>query len=422
MNNSGMDPAASGTQQREQRLLAAIVFTDVVGFSKLASKNEARVYVALQRDMGVMSDLCRAHGGTVVNTMGDGMLMCFPSAVDALAGALEIQRTLANQSKSLPASDVLHHRIGVHLGDVIMSGDNVFGDGVNTAARLQNDARPDSIWFSKTVWEVVKNKIKFEARYVGKRMFKNLGEPVEVWEIPPITEAHAQRLAEAAGYGVPQQQSAQEGATGGKALFLVLISVVMVSSLIFFGMKLRPAQVAPPPVDNATVVATEEGADAAPVEPPSAGDSGQQPNGETALTAEQFASRMTDLRSRYAFAEISTFLAGEGSALPNAQRLRDQYGELAQMRAWLEAELAASTPANMVAVSMSFGDATIYAASGGNAFYRVGMNDWQPFQYTQLQPGDFRALASTLAQQPKSGRVEPRAERWIGIFSAEYGL
>src|SRR5580693_5169986 len=102
-----MDPIDTDAQPKEQRILAAIVFTDVVGFSKLAAQNEARVYTALQRDMGVITSLCRAHSGQVLNTMGDGMLLCFTSAVDAMSCALEIQRTLYAQAKTLPASDIL---------------------------------------------------------------------------------------------------------------------------------------------------------------------------------------------------------------------------------------------------------------------------------------------------------------------------
>src|SRR5580700_8552947 len=111
-----MDPAGTDAQAKEQRILAAIVFTDVVGFSKLAAQNEARVYTCLQRDMGVITSLCRAHSGQVLNTMGDGMLLCFSSAVDAMSCAMEIQRTLHAQAQTLPITDVLHHRIGVHLG------------------------------------------------------------------------------------------------------------------------------------------------------------------------------------------------------------------------------------------------------------------------------------------------------------------
>src|SRR5471032_1346700 len=177
-----MDPLATDDQPKEQRMLAAIVFTDVVGFSKLAATNEARVYTSLQRDMGVITSLCRAHSGQVLNTMGDGMLLCFTSAVDAMSCAVEIQRTLLSQSQTLPASDVLHHRIGVHLGDIIMSGDNVFGDGVNIAARLQAEAKPDGICFSKTVHEVIKNKLKIDAQYLAPRQLKNIGR-VEIWQI-----------------------------------------------------------------------------------------------------------------------------------------------------------------------------------------------------------------------------------------------
>jgi class 3 adenylate cyclase len=234
-----MDPSVTDPQTREARMLAAIVFTDVVGFSKLASQNEARVYVALQRDMAIMTNLCRAHGGQVLNTMGDGMLLCFSSAVDAMGCAVEIQRTFFSQAQTLPSVEILHHRIGVHLGDVIMNGDNVFGDGVNVAARLQTLALPDAVCFSHTVYEVVKNKLKIDANYLGPRQLKNLVEPVRVWQVPPMGDTR-QMLADAQTAAVAAQSEETSGGVKGlKAGALVATSLAMVGLLVFGFIRLK---------------------------------------------------------------------------------------------------------------------------------------------------------------------------------------
>ncbi|MEZ0327704.1 MAG: adenylate/guanylate cyclase domain-containing protein, partial [Fimbriimonas sp.] len=357
-----MDPTLADDSPKEQRLLAAIVFTDVVGFSRLAAKNEARVYVSLQRDMGVMQDLCRAHGGQVLNTMGDGMLLCFPSAVDAMAAAVEMQRTLAAQAQSLPPTDVLHHRIGVHLGDVIVKGDNVFGDGVNTAARLQNDARPDSIWYSQTVNEVIKNKLKIDAKYIGKRQFKNLGEPVSVWEIPPVAESRAQLEADAIGLGAPGMLQEPEGVGGGKAFLVVLASVIMVGSAVFLFTRINTSNIKDKPKVKSNVNKP------APVQPETVSTTGETATSASTgtttaptITTSDAQKRIDDLKRSYAFAEIADYLMAEGRVLPDAGAMHDKYWKLAQMRAWMEAAIQASTGSDMIQAQLSIGAADIYS-------------------------------------------------------------
>ena len=129
--------------------------------------------------------------------MGDGMLMRFPSANQALACALEVQRVLHEQSKRLEHRDVLAHRIGVHLGDVVTTQNDVYGDGVNVAARLQAEAKPGSVYISRTVYDVVKGKMKFPAICVGPRHLKGISEPVVVWEIPAIQRQELEKRNEA---------------------------------------------------------------------------------------------------------------------------------------------------------------------------------------------------------------------------------
>ncbi len=413
MNNNGMDPALSEQVAREQRLLAAIVFTDVVGFSRLASQNEARVYVALQRDMAVMTGLCRSHGGQVLNTMGDGMLMCFTSAVDAMSCAVEVQRTLHAQSQSLPVTDVLHHRIGVHLGDIILKGDNVFGDGVNVAARLQTEARPDSVCFSSTVYEVVKNKLKFDAKYVGKRQLKNLGEPVQVWEVPPITEATARAQAERLEHAVAAEQKAQEGLSGIKGAALILVSLFLLGGLVFGISKLnvpkqasvrktRPAAVVPSGVPSTPPAAQAQPAASTPAQ----------------MTPDQAAQRSEELKRSYQFAAIVTFLQSEGRVMPDSSGLLVTYGKLAELRGWMEASLLASNAADQVRVDLSSGRAEIYSTPQGPLIQNNG-GGYSPLDIQRLSPSDFALLAGALDAWPASQK-NPSFADWINAFKAEY--
>jgi len=167
-----------------QRTLAAIVFTDTVGFSKLMSKDEERTLRLVARDLEHMKAVCGAFGGQVLKSTGDGLLMLFTSAVQAVACALEIQRDIQKQNLELPKTDRLQHRIGIHLGDVFQHGGDVMGDGVNIAARLQTEAVPGGICLSQTVYDVVHNRLPFYVNDLGPRKLKNIGT-VTAYQISP---------------------------------------------------------------------------------------------------------------------------------------------------------------------------------------------------------------------------------------------
>ena len=167
-----------------QRTLAAIVFTDVVNFSKLMSKDEELTLRLVARDLEKMKAACGEFGGQVLKSTGDGLLMLFTSAVQAVACALEIQRDFQRQNLELPREEQLQHRIGIHLGDVFQSGNDVMGDGVNIAARLQTEAVPGGICLSQTVYDVVRNRLSFYVNDLGARTLKNIGK-VTAYQISP---------------------------------------------------------------------------------------------------------------------------------------------------------------------------------------------------------------------------------------------
>jgi class 3 adenylate cyclase len=174
------------TELRGQRTLAAIVFTDVVGYSALMASNEEYTLDLLRRDFQVMKQLCQQFEGKVLKTIGDALLMYFPSAVKAVKCAQDIQLRLAEMARRLAPEDVLIHRIGIHLGDVFFNGTDVMGDGVNVAARLQAQAEPGGICLSQTVYEVVKNPLALKATDLVPKKLKNIPDSVLVYQIPPI--------------------------------------------------------------------------------------------------------------------------------------------------------------------------------------------------------------------------------------------
>ncbi|MBL7133232.1 MAG: adenylate/guanylate cyclase domain-containing protein [Phycisphaerae bacterium] len=180
-----------------RRTLAAIVFTDVAGFSALMEKDEDRTLRLVARDLDLIRNTCEQLGGKALKSTGDGLLMSFDSAVQAAACALQTQQELAEQARNLPPEDVLMHRIGIHLGDVFITENDVMGDGVNVAARIQTEAPPGGICISQTVYDVVKNRLGVKATYLGPRELKNIKEAVPVYRI--ILDAHA--AAEAARIG-----------------------------------------------------------------------------------------------------------------------------------------------------------------------------------------------------------------------------
>ena len=166
-----------------QRALAAIVFTDVVGFSTRMQVDEEKVLVLLERDFAAMKKLCQQHSGAVLKNTGDGLLLYFSSAVQAVACALRTQKYFARKAKLLPPAEVLTHRVGIHLGDVFLSEQDVMGDGVNIAARLPAEAEPGGICISQTVYDVVKNKLALQVTLLGPRDLKNIAEAIPIYRI-----------------------------------------------------------------------------------------------------------------------------------------------------------------------------------------------------------------------------------------------
>lgn len=166
-----------------QRQLAAIVFTDVAGFSAKAAADEERVLRRVGEDLGLLKDLSGRYHGNVVKTTGDGLLISFGSAVDAVSFAMEGQKRISARNESAPDEDRLEHRMGIHLGDIFISESDAMGDGVNIAARLQAEAEAGGICISQTVYDVVKNKLAIRAVSIGPRELKNIRDAIYAYRI-----------------------------------------------------------------------------------------------------------------------------------------------------------------------------------------------------------------------------------------------
>lgn len=159
------------------------MFTDAVGYSARMHEQEVATLNRLERDTALMRRLVEAHAGTVVKSTGDGLMIQFVSAVQAIACALEIQRELASRATTGVTSNPLQHRIGVHLGDVFANAGDLMGDGVNIAARLVGEAPAGGILISQTVFDVVKNKLPLHTVRLGPQQLKNIKEPVITYRI-----------------------------------------------------------------------------------------------------------------------------------------------------------------------------------------------------------------------------------------------
>ncbi|QOV91914.1 adenylate/guanylate cyclase domain-containing protein [Humisphaera borealis] len=181
----------------QNRVLATIVFTDAVAFSARMEADEPRTVANIRRDLDYIASECAAHDGRVIKNTGDGLLMHFGSAGRAIECAMKVQSHFASAAETLPPQDCLQHRIGIHLGDVVVSESDVLGDGVNVAARILAQAEPGGICFSQTVYEVVKNRLAIKATFLGPRELKNIRESVPLYQI--LVAAAAQHtLASAA--------------------------------------------------------------------------------------------------------------------------------------------------------------------------------------------------------------------------------
>ena len=173
------------TSGDSQRRLVAIMFTDVVDYSARVQRNERTTLALVKADFARIRELAAQQGGEVLDTMGDGMLLCFPSAVEAVGCALQIQAEFNARRKRKSADEALEHRIGIHVGDVIREGGQVAGDGANIAARLQTKAPAGGICVSQMVRDTIVGKLAFQEEFLGQQNLKNIAVKVAAYSLTP---------------------------------------------------------------------------------------------------------------------------------------------------------------------------------------------------------------------------------------------
>jgi TolB-like protein/class 3 adenylate cyclase/rhodanese-related sulfurtransferase len=174
----------STESQREERRLTTILSADVVGYSRLMGRDEAGTLAALKTHRKqLLAPKAAQYRGRTVKLMGDGALMEFGSVVDAVRFAIEVQCAMRERNAGVPEDRRILYRIGINIGDIIVEGEDIYGDGVNIAARLEGLAEPGGICIARNVYNQVKSKLDLDLEHLGEQEVKNIAEPVTVYRV-----------------------------------------------------------------------------------------------------------------------------------------------------------------------------------------------------------------------------------------------
>lgn len=215
-----------------RRKLTTIFCADVQDYTRLMGADEEGTLAMLKHYRDAMSRLIGSHGGRVVNTWGDGVIAEFPSVVECVRAAMDVQNELAGLNAARPTDGRMLFRIGINLGDVIVDGDDLYGDGVNIAARLQASAAAGGIVISNTVYDQVRNKMAVGFDFLGALPVKNVADAVPSYAVrigdgtgeasQPAAAAHRQETA-------PVKSGAQTGPTRRMLGLLALAAIALVA-------------------------------------------------------------------------------------------------------------------------------------------------------------------------------------------------
>ena len=182
-----------------ERKLTAILCADVHGYSRLMGEDEEATLRTLSAHRKIIDGLIQQHHGRFVTSAGDSVLAEFASVVEAVNCAVDIQKALRTENEPLPPERRMEFRIGVNLGDVMVEGEQIYGDGVNVAARLESLCEPGGVCVSGVVHDQVKNKLALNYQDLGAQQVKNIAEPVRAWRVlldgvaPPPRDAERRR-------------------------------------------------------------------------------------------------------------------------------------------------------------------------------------------------------------------------------------
>jgi adenylate cyclase len=202
-------------EDRLPRKLTAILYADVAGYSRLTGEDEDGTHRTLRTYLDLISSTIREHDGRVVHYAGDAVLADFPTVSDAVTCAVAVQKAIADQNVDVASQRQVQFRIGVNLGEVIVDRNDIYGDGVNIAARLEALAEPGGVCMSGSVYDAIGHNLPLDVEYLGEQSVKNIAKPVRAYhahlrpgaELPgptvgarvPVGKQRQSRLAYAAG-------------------------------------------------------------------------------------------------------------------------------------------------------------------------------------------------------------------------------
>lgn len=245
----------------EERSLAAIVFTDAVGYSARVERSEAPALGAMEEDFETMRLFARQANGTVLKSMGDGLLIYFASAVQAVNWALRTQRHFAERTREAGGREAYRHRVGIHVGDVFKKADDVAGDGVNIAARVQGEAPPGGICISQTVYDLVKNKLELHTVRLEPRKLKNIRELIQMYHV--LLEAPVRPEFQAAPAPLaPAPERAAPAAAAPRRVLWTVLALAAIGVGVFLlrrGLEQHDADLARSQQEQATLAAAIRG-------------------------------------------------------------------------------------------------------------------------------------------------------------------
>src|SRR5216683_1677052 len=222
-----------------ERKLAAILCADVHGYSRLMGEDEEATFRTLSSHRKIIDALIEQHHGRFVNSAGDSVLAEFASVVNAVQCGIEIQTAIKAENADVPPERQMEFRIGINLGDVIIDGEQIYGDGVNVAARLESLADPGGICISHTVHDQLGNKLALGHEDLGEQSVKNIAKPIRVFRVLPAGAASPRTTQRVARHYV------RRGAFSIVGLGIIAATIVLVQHL-----SLKPPRTSasiPPP-------------------------------------------------------------------------------------------------------------------------------------------------------------------------------
>ena len=218
------------TTDSPKRKLAAIMFTDMVGYTALMQKDESKARELIQRHRELMKPHVEKHGGEILQFVGDGTFCTFDSAIEAVNAALEIQYVFKLE-------DEMSLRIGIHVGDVVVEGDEVYGDGVNVASRIEPLAEPGGICVTDKVYDNLKNQQGMKITSLGEKELKNVQESLKIYSIEAAIVEDSDKTAETTPPESSVDESKEESKTDKKKIIYMAVAAL---AIIFLSAWLLP--------------------------------------------------------------------------------------------------------------------------------------------------------------------------------------